>query len=187
MRCPLPANILTTECDLQVGSPCPSAANIYAEMMDMVAEQLIISPTTTAKAASLPCRRKDTLHLGPRRPEVVCIIISLENITAPPHSSRGSRVQHQTSHHSSSLTTASPAGVRTQQQRIKSPAQTFPPQQQLDNGVTCGRTNTAAEDQESSSKLPTTAAARQREPRNNHPPHLTTITRQRICKHHIIE
>ena len=52
----------------------------------------------------------------------------------------------------------SPAG-RTQQQRIKSPAPNFSPQQQLDNGVTCGRTNTAAEDQESSTKLPTTAAA----------------------------
>ena len=127
MRCPLPANILTTECDLQVSSPCPSAANIYAEMMDIVAEQLINSPTTTAKASSLPCRRQDKLHLGPRRPGVVCIIILLENITAPPHSSRGSRVQ-----------------------------------QQLDNGVTCGRTNTAAEDQQSSTNLSITAAARQR-------------------------
>ena len=77
--CPLPANILTTECDLQVGSPCPSAANIYAEMMDMVAEQLIISPTTAVEAASLPYRRQDTLHFGPRRADVVCI-----NIT-PPH------------------------------------------------------------------------------------------------------
>ena len=109
-------------------------------MLDMVAEQLIkltivkeyISPTPEAEAASLPCRRQDTLHLGPRRPEVVCIIISLENITAPPHNSRGSRIQH----HSSSSTTASPAGVRTQQQRIKSPAPNFPPQQQLNTSTT---------------------------------------------------